>query len=355
MSTQNRKYWRRRAIRYEKEWTNRCKETVEKQLAAYYQKALVAIKGDIMQLYGTFAKDNGIDFDEARRLLSGREFKEWRFSLQEYLQQIADGNKGLQRELNTLAMQPRISRLEKLYSETLQELDKMGREVDQSMRDFLSNAYKSTYARNVFDLVKVSGLSVALAKVENINAERVLAARWSGKNYSQRIWKNTRLLNRTLRETITTGVHRGLSIPQLSRMVEEKMQSGYRNAMRLVRTEMNFVNNQAHADSMKDAGVAAYEFIATLDNRTSNQCKTRDGETYLLEEKSVGFNYPPLHSRCRSTVAPFIEDVGKTGKRAAKDKNGKYIEIPAAMNYKDYEKVYITKEIPFEEWKNSMR
>ena len=90
-------------------------------------------------------------------------------------------------------MQPRISRLEKLYSETLQELDKMGREVDQSMRDFLSNAYKSTYARNVFDLVKVGGLSVALAKVENINAKRVLAARWSGKNYSQRIWNNTRV------------------------------------------------------------------------------------------------------------------------------------------------------------------
>lgn len=160
-----RSYWRQRAIDYEREWTKRCAETVEKRLARYYQKALVAIKGDIMQLYSTFAKDNGIDFDEARSLLSGREFKEWRFTLQEYLQQIADGNKGLQHELNALAMQPRISRLEKLYSETLQELDKMGRNVDQSMRDFLSDAYKSNYARNIFDLVKVGGLSVALAKV----------------------------------------------------------------------------------------------------------------------------------------------------------------------------------------------
>ena len=123
---QKRSYWRQRAISYEKDWTNRCQETVEKDLARYYQKALVAIKGDIMQLYGTFAKDNGIDFDEARRILSSREIKEWRFSMQDYLQQIAEGNKGLQQELNTLAMQPRISRLEKLYSETLQELDKMG-------------------------------------------------------------------------------------------------------------------------------------------------------------------------------------------------------------------------------------
>ena len=158
----------------------------------------------------------------------------------------------------------------------------MGRNVNKSMRDFLSEAYTSNYARNIFDLVKVGGLSVAIAKVENINAERVLAARWSGKNYSQRIWKNTRLLSSTLRETITAGVHRGLSIPQLSQMVENKMQSGYKNAVRLVRTEMNFVNNQAHADSMRDAGIEAYEFVATLDGRTSQMCRERDGETFLL-------------------------------------------------------------------------
>ena len=71
-----RPYWRQRAIDYEKEWTNHCEETVEKKLANHYRKALAAIKDDILKLYGTFAKDNGIDFDEARRLLSGREFKE---------------------------------------------------------------------------------------------------------------------------------------------------------------------------------------------------------------------------------------------------------------------------------------
>ena len=223
------------------------------------------------------------------------------------------------------------------------------------MRNFLADAYKSSYARNIFDLVKIGRLSVALTKVENINAERVLAARWSGKNYSQRIWKNTRLLSNTIKRTVTAGVHRGLSIPQLSRMVDEKMQSGYRNAVRLVRTEMNFVNNQAHADSMKDAGVEAYEFIATLDGRTSQMCRERDGESFLLSEKQVGYNYPPLHPRCRSTVAPYIEGVSKSGTRAAKDKDGKHIEIPSAMKYADYEKIYIKKEMTFNERNNNCK
>ncbi|MBR1729341.1 MAG: minor capsid protein [Selenomonadaceae bacterium] len=222
--------------------------------------------------------------------------------------------------------------------------------INQSMKDFLTEAYTSNYSRNIFDLVKVGGLSVALAKVENINAERVLAARWSGKNYSQRIWKNTRLLSNAIKQTITAGVHRGLSIPQLSKMLDNKMQSGYKNAVRLIRTEMNFVNNQAHYDSMKAAEVEMYEFISVLDGRTSQKCREKDGETFLLSEKQTGVNYPPLHARCRSTVAPFIEGASKSGNRVAKDKNGKYIDIPASMRYADYEKVYIKKEKSLDEW-----
>ena len=253
MSNKNRTYWRRRAIKYEQEWYNRCEETIEKRLARYYQKSLIAIQDDILKLYATFAKDNGMDFSEARRILSSKESREWRMSMQEYLQLIANGDKGLERELNTLAMRPRINRLEKLYAETLQELDRLGRDVNKSIGDFLSDAYKSNYARNIFDFVKVGGMSVALAKLDNLSVEKVLTARWSGKNYSQRIWTNTRLLSGVVKETIANGVQHGLSIPQMSRtrMVEDKMHAGYKNAVRLVRTEMNFVNNQAPADSMR--------------------------------------------------------------------------------------------------------
>lgn len=345
------KYWQRRAVRYERDWNKRCAETVEKRLARHYKKALSAIKDDILQLYATFAKDKGLDFNEARRALRSREFREWRMSMNEY---IAANNAGLTRELNALAMSPRITRLEKLYGETLQELDKMGRKVNEDMRNFLSDAYKSNYSRDIFDLVKAGGMSIAWAKVDSPSVEKVLAARWSGKNYSQRIWTNTRLLSRVVREIVATGVHRGLSVPQLSRMIEDKMHAGYANAVRLVQTEMSFVNNQAHADSMEAAGIAWYEFIAVLDNRTSAPCRSRDGETYPLEEKTVGFNYPPLHPRCRSTVAPFIDGVSKSGTRIAKV--GKdTIHIPSSMSYRDYEAVYVKKTQTFEQWQSASK
>lgn len=355
MSKKNQKYWRRRAIQQEKDWTNRCKQTIEKQLATHYQQALIAIKDDILKLYGSFANANGLNFDEARQLIGSKEFREWRMTMQEYLQRIAEGEKGFERELNTLAMRPRINRLEKLYAETLQELDKLGRNINDDIRNFLSDSYKSTYAKNIFDFVKVGGLSVALSKLDSIAVEKVIASRWSGKNFSQRIWTNTKLLSGVLRETISSGVHRGLSIPQMSKMVEDKMNGGYRNAVRLVRTEMNFVNNQAHADSMKDAGVEQYEFMAVMDGRTSQKCRERDGEHFLLEEKVVGENYPPLHPRCRSTVCPFIEGVSRKGTRTAKDSSGKNIEIPSAMKYSEYEKIYLKKELTLDEWKSTRK
>ena len=95
----NHDYWHRRAIRLEREWHKRCQETVEKQLAHHYQAALYEIKNDILQLYATFAKDNGLDFNEAKQMLSSREFREWRMSVSEYL---AANDAGLTRELNTL-------------------------------------------------------------------------------------------------------------------------------------------------------------------------------------------------------------------------------------------------------------
>ena len=120
------------------------------------------------------------------------------------------------------------------------------------------------------------------------------------------------------------------------------MSSGYKNAVRLIRTEMNFVNNSAAYDSMDECGITYYEFIAVLDNRTSKVCQSRDGEVYPMSEKSVGFNYPPLHPRCRSTVAPYIEGSGRLGSRIARI-NGKRLHVPETMKYKEFKQKYLTK------------
>ena len=324
----NKTYWRRRARQFEQEWTNRIESELEPQLAKYFREALREIEKDISVLYTKFGKDNNLTYAEARKLIRGDDFKEWRMALAEYVTASRTDSKIL-RELNTLAMRSRISRLEKLYTDTLIELQNLGERSEKVVTDFLTTAYTERYNHGIYDLAKVGKLEIPVAAVQPKNLEKVLAARWQGGNYSSRIWANTEKLSGVIKDTISAGLHRGLSVPKLSKLVEVKMNAGISNAERLVRTEMNFVQNYAAKDSLQAAGLDEYEFIAVLDNRTTPRCQALDGTLHLLEEYSPGTNAPPMHPRCRSTISAVLGE--KTGTRIARNSKGKNIQVPAEM------------------------
>lgn len=346
-------YWAQRAEEREQYWHKKCQETIERELASYYRASLGRIQTEIAALYGRFAVDNELTMAEARKLLKGNEFRQWRMDIQEYVKKIeATGDKGLERELNVLAMRSRISRLDKLYSETLVELDKLGRKVSKSMKSFLTDAYKDNYYHGLYDIAKAGELQNAVSKVDSKALEDVLRTRWSGKNYSERIWKNQKLLAQTIKDEMMTAVHRGESVEKISKRVAKRMDVGISNARRLVRTELNFVNNQAAFESIEDAGMKYYRFIATLDRRTSDKCRSMDGKVFYLQEREYGVNIPPLHPNCRSTIAGSLygPNKAKTGTRAARDEGGKTVYVPADMTYEDWKSVYVDKSKTLEEW-----
>lgn len=347
----NTEYWRDRAIEREALWNNKSRSTVEKELAEQYRKAALAIQDDIAVLYGRFATDNGLTLKEAKALLTGREFKEWRMSLEEYTALSAHDN-AILRELNTLAMRPRISRLEKLHGDILQELYKLGKSTCKSLDTFLGDAYKDNYYKGLQEIGKTVGLQNAISAVSTKTLEGVLRTPWSGKNYSERIWTNHKRLADTLKDTISAGLHRGLSVPKLSQMVQERMGVGQHEATRLVRTELTYVHNQANLDSLKEGGFKYYKFVATLDKRTSSMCRDRDGEIIPIEDAAAGKSLPPLHPHCRSTIIGSLGEGkgGKSGSRIARDSKGNTLYVPRQMNYNDYKAVYIDRSKSFAKW-----
>lgn len=351
-------YWAQRAEEREQYWHKKCQETIERELASYYRASLGRIQTEIAALYGRFAVDNELTMAEARKLLKGNEFRQWRMDIKEYVKKIeATGDKGLERELNVLAMRSRISRLDKLYSETLVELDKLGRKVSKDMKSFLTDAYKDNYYHGLYDIAKVGELQNAVSKVDSKALEDVLRTRWSGKNYSERIWKNQKLLAQTIKDEMMTAVHRGESVEKISKRVAKRMDVGISNARRLVRTELNFVNNQAAFESIEDAGMKYYRFIATLDRRTSDKCRSMDGKVFYLKDREFGVNIPPLHPNCRSTIAGSLYGPGKakTGTRAARDEGGKTVYVPADMTYADWAAVYVDKSKTLEAWQEDQK
>lgn len=341
------KYWAKRADERERYWYRKTQETIEKELARYYASSLDEIQKDIQALYGRFARDNTLSMTDARKLLQGQEFRKWRYSIDTYVKKINGGETGLLKELNTLAMRSWISRLDKLYSDTVMELDSLGRKTSAAMRKFLSDAYKDNYFQSCYEIGRTVGLKSPRVVVSSQSLEDVLRTRWSGKNYSERIWKNQKLLGSTLKQEMTTAIHRGESVQVISKRIANRMDVANSNATRLVRTELNYVENAAALRSIKDAGFDYYRFIATLDNRTTPLCREHDGRIVSVEEASPGDNLPPLHPNCRSTISGSLygpdDDHKRGGTRIAKTVKGKNYYVPADMTYPEWEEKYVVK------------
>lgn len=353
MADSTSKYWEKRAREREAHWTDKCQREIEQEMARYYAAALREIEKDILALYARFAQDNALSMKDTRNLLHGQEFRDWRMGMKDYLAEIKrlkdagqiSESQGLLRELNTLAMRSRITVLDKLRSETLRELDSLGRKTETAMGKFLGDAYKDAYYRSVFDIGKEGMFRGSFSKVDSKQVENVLRTPWSGKNYSERIWNDMKKLEGTIQDMVTQGIHRGLSIQKMTQKVMERMNVSRSNAERLVRTEMNYAQNQAALEGIKDAGMGFFRFVAVLDSRTTPICRGHDGEVFPVEEASPGSNVPPLHPRCRSTIIASLDDdsSGKRpkGTRIARDSEGRNIRVPRDMRYEDWKRVHI--------------
>lgn len=354
-------YWARRSTEREEEWNKKSQETVEKELAAQYERSAQRIQANIEQLYGKFANDNGVSIAEAKKLINGPEFRTWKKDVEEYMKEYKEtGNPKTLLELNTLSMRSRISRLDKLYGDTLIEIDKLGQKTNASITGFLKSAYKDNRLHSAYELAKRGQGPLGVA-VDNKHVESVLRTPWSGKNYSTRIWDNSDKLSKTIQEVVVNNVHRGTSVEKLAKEVQERMNVSKNNAVRLVRTELNYVHNQATLDSLKSANMEYFQFIATIDKRTSSTCREHDNNIYPVADAEVGTNVPPLHPRCRSTIAGTIDKKATSGSRtvkmekANKNEPTRYEKVPRNMDYDNWKAVYVDKSKSFTEWRRELK
>lgn len=97
---------------------------------------------------------------------------------------------------------------------------------------------------------------------------------------------------------------------------------------------------QASLKAYQECGIEMYEFLTTLDHKTSKPCQELDRKRFLIKDAVPRKNYPPMHPNCRSTTVAAFED-DKVTKRLAKDKSGKYYEVPSDMSYPEWKKKYM--------------
>ena len=174
----------------------------------------------------------------------------------------------------------------------------------------INNALDSLYHKNKEQLTKAFiELYYKFDKEANIDLDiknsfntvnenfirETLKTNWSGLSFSERIWEHRRKLAFTIKGELSKGLIRGESLQDISKIISDKFDTSFSNAIRLVRTESCWVMNEATVNNYKNNNVKEYEIMAFLDNKTSKICKSMDGEVVNVEEAIPGKNLPPFH------------------------------------------------------------
>lgn len=131
-------------------------------------------------------------------------------------------------------------------------------------------------------------------------------------------------------QAVRRGMSQGESTDAIVRSIRGTRAGGYRDgvlnvsrksAQSIVRTAVNHVNNVAAQATWKanDHLVKGWQFLATLDARTTSDCASKDGEVHPLGEGPI----PPRHIGCRSFSVPVTKSFKELGIDASELPAGK--------------------------------
>ena len=307
MAQKNRDYWEERQVKREAKAFTTIQD-IEKEYKIALEKAKQNINKELSRIGTTYMKDNNLSYHEALKLLKGDEYKVWKKDLHDYMKEYNKllktaplEAKKLYLEIETLSARSRMSHLDSLRAQVDMEMVKLIFGVEDSAKNALTSVYRDTFLEVTKDL----GINTIVSRDK---IKTVLDRPWSGANFSERLWSNTDKLAQTVKQEIVNSMIQGINLKTMTKRVSERFETAKKNDVeRLLRTEVNYVLNQATLDGYKEAGIEKYEFSATLDSRTSQICSELHGEVFEIKKIAVGLNYPPMHPRCRSTTIPIVD------------------------------------------------
>lgn len=286
----------------------------EKRLAKLYTEHKLVIEQQIEAFYQKFAEENKISLLDAKKLLNPKQLRNFHRQQKIYLDKVEELIKkgasleNYKKTLDKLAARARVTRLQELQNNINTELMMLNGKQETELTNTLETVYKNGFNSTAKVLIEGLNLGISFTIPSTDYILKVLRTPWSGKNYSDIIWKNKEQLTNWLNTSLPRHLTMGSTIPEMVKDIQHKLDVNYNSARRLVRTETNYVSNQASMEAYEKSGVVSkYQFIATLDERTSEICEDMNLRIFNTKDSQVGVNTPPMHSNCRSTTIPYLE------------------------------------------------
>ena len=233
--------------------------------------------------------------------------------------------------------------------------------------DFIDNLILtefSAYTADIYEQIELFSVSEAafvgktVSSVSGVSfvlpSETQLVAAVNARPFNTRLLKDylssfSKTQAKAVRNAVSMGFYEGQTTQEIVRGIigtrSQNFKNGTLNVSRtsaetMVRTALSHTSAVARNKSYEDNAdlIPYYEWVSTLDGKTSSICRSRDGMVWRVDKGPL----PPAHHNCRSTTAPlFKEDVNSAkGKLTKKPEDGTRAsidgQVSADLNYNDW-------------------
>lgn len=342
MAKRSSAYWKKRFLEIEKA-SNAYGVDAFRQIEPSFDSAQRQIQREIESWYARYAKNNNISMQEARRQLSTKELKEFRWDVNEYIKYGRENalNGQWMKELENASARVHVSRLEALKIRTQHAAEvAFGNELDM-LDGMARKVFTEDYYKSIFTVHQGFGLGWNIGQVDERKLNTLIAKPWTADNktFKDRIWNSKTAMVSELHQQMTRmcllGKAPDEAINAMTKFVDKKFKNAKYVAGRLVMTEQAYFHSVAQKSAFEDLDVEEFEVVATLDNHTSEICQDLDGQHFPMKDYEPGVTAPPFHVWCRSVTVPYFED-NYTGERVARNEEGQTYYVPDSMTYKDW-------------------
>lgn len=314
---------------------------MEKRMRAAYQSAIDELQKELDDFYEKYAANNKIDLQVAKQKLSLSDSENVKDLAEQYKQLLSKKNIGVrtQKKLDEIAAKTKVSRLEQLLVNCTKQAAEVGMKAKDEMIDVGSLMYKDGFGHTMFNIQKTVGMGVNF----NMPSARVIKTasnvEWLGATFTDRTGYTLDRLTNNIEQIIPQLFIQGKNADEFGKAIAKQFNMSENAAKRDMRTLTTLITNQASILAYNNCEmVDEFEFVATLDGKTSDKCRAMDGKRFKLNEAAPFVNQPPLHYNCRSTTIPYFEDLDEynPSERVARDEQGKTYMVPANMSYREW-------------------
>lgn len=223
---------------------------------------------------------------------------------------------------------------DKLEKNTLSAIDNiditksyiLNKQFGNFLKDFFNNVNTVWFAKNVRRYIKIdlvngmtsseSELNIDIGfnqayedKLNVLSSQQIDGYMINGKKWFG-IKGVTKEIQADIIKTVQNGINEAKSLTEIKDDVKGRFDkfSDWRSEM-IARTETTRITNEGKILGYKESGIKGQKVWSTaLDKRTSEICKRLNGQTVALDDMFIdpetrkGFQSPPSHPHCRSTI-----------------------------------------------------